>query len=685
MDMNTAMFKRKPILITIVLIIITLVGALAYYLINNNGVIFTPVADLNYTPITFDEIASSPERTPISNQYTTSHGITFSGQGNNSCAPRLCKEGSPGCGFSYQGGVDASGISDGAAPIKAPGRPWTPNFLGMNDKCVLVIDFAEPTTKFSFDVLDVDTAGSDREAWRVETYSNGTLVGEAIVVDKTYIDNLYPGCRECGDGRSTPVNIERTTTINQIKVSPVGNDNSFGLGFDNFTPFSIPSDPDPLVIEKSSVVTTAANTATINYSLVTTNPNSTTASNVLVLDNLPAEVVTVTNISNNGVYDATNKTILWDVPSLAPGGSITTTFTATFNVPNNSSFEVTNEGIVYIDLNDDNIPTTNEEQNSDSVTDPLAGPVIELGELNITKTSTSVEAGTSVVITYGLAIQNTYTTAKVVNVKDNLDSKVLAAWVSEISNTGSLATGIISWNNLSIPASGNLSLTYKVTIPNTEDGTYDNIAILYDTNNIELDRDDESITITPTAEVGTMNITKTSTAVTQLNAHSITYRLTIQNTFPSSRTGLKVIDTLDTKVLDSWVETISNSGTVANKVITWNNLTVPANQSLTLTYVVTIPTGNPGTYKNIAVLFDSTNTEIDRDDETISISPTNVSIPVSTPLPVTSITDGNYPFIIIGVLLMLMGGIFIKMNSKESLLTNYSNKILNDLEKRPRS
>lgn len=206
-------------------------------MLNNNEPQFTPVSELNYTPITFDEIGSSAERTAINSQYTQSHGITFSGEGSNSCAPRLCKEGgSSSCSFSYQGGNDGPDKADAAAPIKAPGRKWTPNFLGMNSKCTLVIDFAEPTTKFSFDILDIDTAGSDNEAWKVETFNNGQLVGTAITVNRAYINSIYPNCRECGDGRSTPVNIERNQVINQIKVSHVGNDTSFGLGFDNFTP-----------------------------------------------------------------------------------------------------------------------------------------------------------------------------------------------------------------------------------------------------------------------------------------------------------------------------------------------------------------------------------------------------------------------------------------------------------------
>lgn len=85
---------------------------------------------------------------------------------------------------------------------------------------------------------------------------------------------------------------------------------------------------DPLSILKGSVVESAnQDEAVIRYTITVTNPNAVAVSS-RVVDQLPLYVQTadVTEISNNGVFDATSRTITWNPLIIPANGNVALTY-----------------------------------------------------------------------------------------------------------------------------------------------------------------------------------------------------------------------------------------------------------------------------------------------------------------------------------------------------------------------
>src|SRR3989344_4243846 len=91
---------------------------------------------------------------------------------------------------------------------------------------------------------------------------------------------------------------------------------------------------------------------------------------------------------------------------------------------------------------------------------------------------------------------------------------------------------------------------------------------------------------------------------------TLTYSITVTNVSGNPVT-VTITDDLDDRYQDSWVilTSITNGGVLSNNVITWANLSLPANSSITLSYQVVVPRssfGNNGaSYTNVVNLTES--------------------------------------------------------------------------------
>jgi hypothetical protein len=146
---------------------------------------------------------------------------------------------------------------------------------------------------------------------------------------------------------------------------------------------------------------------------------------------------------------------------------------------------------------------------------------------------------------------------------------------------------------------------------------------------------------------GDLSIRKTPTQSCNTGGtqSTVTYTIVITNPRDSQAT-VDAIDTPDTDILDFINESsISNSGVFNGTTITWSDLVVSANSTLTLTYQAVLPQGAFATYNNTVVLYEDDD-PIDEDD---------ASVVVSCTIPSTFIFDDNSNKILYGIILVLIG------------------------------
>jgi uncharacterized repeat protein (TIGR01451 family) len=174
-------------------------------------------------------------------------------------------------------------------------------------------------------------------------------------------------------------------------------------------------------------------------------------------------------------------------------------------------------------------------------------------------------------------------------VTDPLDSNLV---FDSASNGGALAGNTVTWSNLTIPANNSLVLTVSVTVVNpippgvttignvayATGGTAPNCSAVPTPSNCA------SIPVT----AGAVTIVKTVADANGDNlaapGEALTYTITLSNTGGGDAT-LGLTDPIDPNVV---FVSASNGGAYAGGVVSWTNLTVPANGSLALTVVTTV-------------------------------------------------------------------------------------------------
>jgi len=174
-------------------------------------------------------------------------------------------------------------------------------------------------------------------------------------------------------------------------------------------------------------------------------------------------------------------------------------------------------------------------------------------------------------------------------VTDPLDPNLV---FDSASNGGVLAGNTVTWSNLTIPANSSLVLTVGVTVVNpippgvttignyayATGGTAPNCSAVPTPSNCA------SIPVT----AGAVTIVKTVADANGDNlaapGEALTYTITLSNTGGGDAT-LGLTDPLDPNVV---FVSASNGGAYAGGVVSWTNLTVPANGSLALTVVTTV-------------------------------------------------------------------------------------------------
>lgn len=131
----------------------------------------------------------------------------------------------------------------------------------------------------------------------------------------------------------------------------------------------------------------------------------------------------------------------------------------------------------------------------------------------------------------------------------------------------------------------------------------------------------------------------------------LTYTITIKNTGAGEGTITKIVDSLDSKVLQTYISGISNSGVYADGDITWTLSTADkvfaANQSKVFTYVVTVPKDKFGAYANTVTAYPATGENI--------IANANIDADCVIEAPDTGIFDSVWAKVLLGIAFIAIG------------------------------
>jgi uncharacterized repeat protein (TIGR01451 family) len=124
-----------------------------------------------------------------------------------------------------------------------------------------------------------------------------------------------------------PANVDRITNLASIMddglqgIDPTPENNTAD-DIDTVT-----ATPD-YVILKDDGITTVHPGDSITYSISVTNAGNQTGTNLVVTDTFPADLLTSVVPDSGGIVDVVNGTVVWNIPQLAPGDSISLTVSA---------------------------------------------------------------------------------------------------------------------------------------------------------------------------------------------------------------------------------------------------------------------------------------------------------------------------------------------------------------------
>lgn len=445
--------------------------------------------------------------------------------------------------------------------------------------------------------VDVQTtAGTASEASGVITALVGTLAPNAsatitveTTIDSTFAGSTIPNSATAQADEAPQVTANAETTVNpQVDLSITKTD-----------------DVDP--VNRGDQLT---------YTLQIANAGPSGATNVEVVDTLPAGVTfvsatggTVTPPSGGG------SDVIVAVGNIASGGSATVTITV--NVSQSAAASLTNNAIVRSTESTGgfDVDTTN---NSTSETTATQAEI----DLAITKSDSADPATPGSSLVYTIVVTNNGPSdATGVRVTDNLPDGIQITSATSTVGTVTIpasAQDTTPANNddliVNVGALANgatATITVNATVLPGTTGTLSNVATVdsTDTSLIESDTtnntDTETTALTPSVD---LRVTKADAADPIIAGNALTYTIMVTNDGPSTATNVNLSDTLPSGV--TFTSATSTQGTVSHAagVVSGNLGTLAPGATATVTLIVGVNPATRGTITNTASV---TSTETD--------------------------------------------------------------------------
>lgn len=338
-----------------------------------------------------------------------------------------------------------------------------------------------------------------------------------------------------------------------------------------------------LAITKSANLSTAVAGSNLTYTLSVTNNGPSTASNVQVIDDLPAGLTVVSVTPSIGTHNTSSSAgdVVVDITSMTSGQ--TGTITIVVGVPSNQTASLVNSATIGL-TSSTGFTETDSNNNSASVTTPLTNSV----DLVVAKTDTPDPVVAGQTITYTVTVTNDGPSdAAGVSLSDNIPDGLRITSV-----TGTVGSTAISSGSITIPASAqdttaantdditvaigslvdNAIATITVigvVLPSTR-GSLSNVATATTSSN-ESDNTDNSATATSTVNATSgLTITKTDSPDPVVAGQTVTYTIDVTNSGPSDATTVVLTDNLP-----DGIKITSVTGTVGSTAIASSAITIP--------------------------------------------------------------------------------------------------------------
>jgi uncharacterized repeat protein (TIGR01451 family) len=479
---------------------------------------------------------------------------------------------------------------------------------GSSGVCTMFVTNDGPSAARDVELVDVHVSDGSFSIGPVIT-SSGACFFPALDTLQCDLDDIQPGATVRVDLDVTSddgVDVDDIARVSSATPDPATTNNQAeaGLSFDASADLSI-TKSGPLG---------ATPGLTFTYTLTVDNGGPSVADDVVVSDELPADVDFVSAVASVGTFTAVNGTITWNLGSVAPADPPRTLVITVLVHPDATSPLVNNASVTSTTSDPD---TANNRATWTVPLTPLAG-------LTLTKTDSPdpVIAGNN--LTYTLTVANGGpSTALDVVVTDTLPAGTTL--VSAVGGTGTtacaeVALGIVSCEvgDLDPGESETIFITVKVS-PSVPDGT-----ILHDTAVAHSPTDPSDATAFADTTViarAELWMEKTGTAPAGNPAGALIYTLTVHNHpgsapddtptsgagGPSDALNVVVTDPLPLTNKKLKVQFLSPGCTysLASHTVTCSTPVVPFGTSVVFTFQVQIQ-GSNGTITNRATVTSST-------------------------------------------------------------------------------
>ncbi|MES2418073.1 MAG: DUF11 domain-containing protein [Bacteroidota bacterium] len=385
--------------------------------------------------------------------------------------------------------------------------------------------------------------------------------------------------------------------------------NEFDVDLSNNTASAATTVPSSLSITKTGVRTGTGNASgTASFVVTVKNTGAIEASGIQVIDQLPARYnqnpplysVSVGTATNGGTG---NRTITWELGSLAPGAEAYLLITSNFS---NASSTLTNTAEITGGPNASATPANNSGTARD---------------LQITKSvnPTTQNVGQNVIFTITTSRASGSGSASDVVIRD-----VLPPGYTQVSNTtptaGTYNSGTNEWSITSLNNTvRTLTITAKVNAPTGAVNEYRNVAVITAGDHVDSAPGNNWAEATVTPILADLKIVKTVNNESPVIGANVVFTLTASNLGPNNATGVKVTD-----VLPAGYTYVSNTapsiGSFVSGTGVWTigNFNNAANATLTITAKVNAV----GPYLNTATITgDQYDTVSTNNSSAISVTP----------------------------------------------------------------
>lgn len=423
-------------------------------------------------------------------------------------------------------------------------------------------------------------------------------------------------------------NIAQVSASDQPDPDSTPNNNS-GAEDDQATSTATPGAVADLSIVKSVDNSTPTVGGNITFTVTVSNAGPNNATNVAVLDQLPAGYTFGSATPSQGTFS--NLTGIWTVGTVNNGASATLQIIVTVNAT--GSYANTAQVSASDQADQDSVPNNNSAAEDDQATNtPIP---VAVADLSLTKVASNNTPNVGSNITFTLAVSNAGPSAATnVAVQDQLPAGY--TYVSDIPSQGTYVAGTGVWTVGTVNSGASATLQITVTVNAT--GSYANTAQVSasdqgdpdSTPNNNATGEDDQATNTPVpVGVADLSLTKVASNNTPNVGSNITFTITVNNGGPSIATNVAVQDQLPTGF--TFISAVPSQGTFDNTTAIWTVGTI--NNGANATLQITVTVNATGSYANTAQVSasdqadpDSTPNNGAAEDDQATNTPTPVAV-----------------------------------------------------------